>query len=130
MKRIVVLLFFPVLFFAQQNPVKLTSAMFGALGARQIGSAEMSGRITSIEAVNSNPRIIYVGTAGGGVWKSTTAGVSFNPVFDKFSQSIGCIAIDQKNPETVYVGTGECNMRNSVSVGTGIYKTKIGRAHV
>ena len=126
MKRIVVLLFFPVLFFAQQNPVKLTSAMFGALGARQIGSAEMSGRITSIEAVNSNPRIIYVGTAGGGVWKSTTAGVSFNPVFDKFSQSIGCIAIDQKNPETVYVGTGECNMRNSVSVGTGIYKTTDG----
>ena len=102
---------------------KISSSMFGSLTGRQIGPATMSGRITAIDAVNSNARIIYVGTAGGGVWKSTTAGVSFKPVFDKFSQSIGALVIDQKNPEVVWVGTGECNMRNSVSIGTGMYKT-------
>jgi photosystem II stability/assembly factor-like uncharacterized protein len=127
LKKIVLTLLIPVSFFAQNNTeVKLTGAMFGALPGRQIGPAEMSGRITAVDAVSATPRIIYVGTAGGGVWKSTTAGTTFQPVFDKFSQSIGCLTIDQKNPETVYVGTGECNMRNSVSVGTGIYKTTDG----
>jgi photosystem II stability/assembly factor-like uncharacterized protein len=119
-------LLLPLSFFAQEKDVKLTPAMFGAMGARQIGSAEMSGRITALDAVNETPRIIYVGTAGGGVWKSTTAGVTFSPVFDKFSQGIGCLTIDQKNPETVWVGTGECNMRNSVGIGTGLYKTEDG----
>src|ERR1051326_6053654 len=102
---------------------KISSSMFGSMVGRQIGPATMSGRITAIDAVNNNPRIIYIGTAGGGIWKSTTAGVSFKPVFDKFSQSIGALVIDQKNPEVVWAGTGECNMRSSVSVGTGLYKT-------
>ncbi len=106
--------------------VKVTSSMFGALETRQIGPATMSGRITAIDAISKNTRILYVGTAGGGVWKSTTAGVSFKPVFDKYCQSIGALVIDQKNPETVWVGTGESNMRNSVSVGTGIYRTNDG----
>lgn len=97
--------------------------MFGSYEGRQIGSATMSGRLTAIDVVSNNPRIIYIGTAGGGVWKSTNAGSVFKPVFDKFSQSIGALVIDQKDPETVWVGTGECNMRNSVSYGTGLYKT-------
>jgi photosystem II stability/assembly factor-like uncharacterized protein len=105
---------------------KITSAMLGGYPARQIGPAEMSGRVTCIDAVNSNPRVFYVGSAGGGVWKTTNAGSTFKPLFDKYSQSIGWLAIDQKNPETVWVGTGECNMRNSVSVGTGLYKTTDG----
>jgi len=111
---------------ASQGQTKLTSAMLGGYPARQIGPAEMSGRITSIDAVAKNTRILYVGTAGGGVWKSTNAGTTFNPVFDKYCQSIGWLAIDQKNPETVWVGTGESNMRNSVGVGTGLYKTTDG----
>ncbi len=110
---------------AQTKP-NLTAAMFGSYSARQIGPAVMSGRITAIDAVNNNARIIYVGTGGGGVWKSTNAGTSFKPIFDKYSQSIGCLIIDQKNPETIWVGTGESNMRNSVSVGTGLYKSKDG----
>lgn len=109
-----------------QAQTKLTSAMLGGYPARQIGPAEMSGRITCIEAVNANPRVIFIGTAGGGVWKSTNAGTTFSPVFDKHTQSIGWLAIDQKNPETIWVGTGESNMRNSVSVGTGIYKSTDG----
>ncbi len=105
---------------------KLTSAMLGGYPARQIGPAEMSGRITCIDAVAKNTRVVYVGTGGGGVWKSTNAGTTFEPVFDKYCQSIGWLAIDQKSPETVWVGTGESNMRNSVSVGCGLYKTTDG----
>ena len=110
---------------AQQN-IKITSSTFGSIEARQIGPAAMSGRITAIDAVNKESRIIYVGSAGGGIWKSINGGASFKPVFDKYNQSIGCITIDQKNPQIVWTGTGECNMRNSVSVGDGIYKSEDG----
>src|ERR1051325_459804 len=128
MKKIFAILFLLNCALAQAQPPdkkivqapKISSSMFGSMVGRQIGPATMSGRITAIDAVNNNPRIIYIGTAGGGIWKSTTAGVSFKPVFDKFSQSIGALVIDQKNPEVVWAGTGECNMRNSVSVGTGL----------
>ncbi|MCC7302148.1 MAG: glycosyl hydrolase [Bacteroidia bacterium] len=108
------------------SQVNLTSAMLGSYQARQIGSAEMSGRITAIDVVSTNPRLFYVGTAGGGVWKTTNAGSTFKPVFDKYCQSVGALLIDQKNPETIWVGTGESNMRNSVSVGTGLYVSNDG----
>ncbi len=102
---------------------KITDATFGAIEARQIGPAVTSGRISAIDALNSDPNLVYVGAAGGGVWKSKNQGTTFKPVFDDFSQSIGTITIDQKHPDTVWVGTGECWTRNSISVGTGIYKT-------
>ncbi len=102
---------------------KVNSSTFGALEARALGPGTMSGRITAIEGVNNEPKTIYVGTAGGGIWKSTNAGASYKSIFDKYCQSIGDIAIDQKNPSTIYVGTGESNMRNTVSIGMGIYKT-------
>lgn len=105
---------------------QITSATFGMMEARQIGPATMGGRTTAIEGVNSEPRTLYIGTAGGGVWKTTNAGVSFKSVFDKYCQSIGALAIDQQNPKTVYVGTGESNMRNTVSIGEGLYKTTDG----
>lgn len=103
--------------------VKVDSATFGAIEARPIGPAVTSGRIATIDGVASDPKIIYAGAAGGGVWKSLNGGTTFRPVFDKYTQSIGAIAIDQAHPDTVWVGTGEPWMRNSVSVGTGIYKT-------
>lgn len=112
-----------ILAFGAQAQTKLSSSTFGAVEARSIGPAVMGGRITAIEGVNNSPKNIYVGTAGGGLWKSTTAGLTFEPVFEKYPQSIGCIAIDQSKPETIWVGTGESNMRNSVSVGLGLYKT-------
>ncbi len=108
-----------------QSPV--TSSMFSVMEARQLGPGTMSGRITAIEGVNSDEgKTLYIGTAGGGVWKSTNAGASYKPKFDKYCQSIGALAIDQKNPSVVYVATGESNMRNSVSIGNGIYKTSDG----
>lgn len=105
---------------------QINSSTFGMMEARTLGPGTMSGRISAIEGVNSEPRILYIGTAGGGVWKSTNAGASFKPLFDKYCQSIGAIAIDQKNPKNIYVATGECNMRNSVSIGDGIYKSTDG----
>jgi photosystem II stability/assembly factor-like uncharacterized protein len=97
--------------------------LLGGLRARSIGPASMSGRIADIDVVNKKPEVIYVGTAGGGVWKSISAGASFRPVFDDYSQSIGKVTIDQRHPDTVWVGTGEPWVRNSVGVGTGVYKT-------
>ncbi len=102
---------------------KVNSYTFGALEARWLGPGTMSGRITAIEGVNADSKTLYVGTAGGGVWKSTNAGASFKPIFDKYCMSIGALAIDQSTPSTVFVGTGESNMRNTVSVGNGMYKT-------
>ncbi|MDQ3022557.1 MAG: glycosyl hydrolase [Bacteroidota bacterium] len=103
------------------SQTKINSATFGALNARQIGSASMSGRITAIDAVNIDPRIVFVGTAGGGVWKTLNGGAVFKSVFDKYCQSIGALAIDQNKPDVIWVGTGESNMRNSVAIGDGMY---------
>lgn len=106
--------------------VALDASMLGAFTARAIGPATMSGRIAALDVVNTNPKIIYVGAASGGVWKSADGGLTFRPVFDKHIQSIGALTIDQSRPETVWVGTGEGWTRNSVSVGNGVYKTTDG----
>jgi photosystem II stability/assembly factor-like uncharacterized protein len=113
-----------------QGQVPAASARFDAstisgLGARNIGSARMSGRIAAIAATTVDGKtLIYVGAASGGVWKSDDGGTAFKPVFDKNPvQSIGAVAIDPSNPKTVWVGTGESWTRNSVSVGDGIYKS-------
>jgi photosystem II stability/assembly factor-like uncharacterized protein len=109
-----------------QSAIKVDSSTFGAIEARHIGPGVTSGRIAAMDGVASDPRVIYVGSAGGGVWKSINGGTTFKPVFDKYSQSIGAVAIDQARPETVWVGTGESWTRNSTSVGTGLYKTTDG----
>ncbi len=108
------------------NKVVLNSSAFNGLKAREIGPAVMGGRITTIEGVKNNPNILYVGTAGGGLWKSLNGGTTFTPIFDKYTMSIGSIAIDPKNSNTIWVGTGEINVRNTVSVGTGLYRTTDG----
>lgn len=113
-------------FLYANDPVKISGSLLGMMEARSVGPAVMGGRITAIDAVNSDPRILYVGTAGGGIWKSTTGGSLFKPIFDKYIQSIGAIAIDQNHPEVVWAGTGESNMRNSVSIGNGLYKSEDG----
>jgi len=122
----VFLLSFFLLFPLFSDEAKFSSSFLNGLKVRSIGPAVMSGRITTVDAVDNNSNIIYVGTAGGGVWKSVNGGTSFKPIFEDHTMSIGCITIDQKNPETVWVGTGEIYVRNSVSVGTGLYKTDDG----
>jgi photosystem II stability/assembly factor-like uncharacterized protein len=110
------------------RPVKIDSDTISGLGARNIGSAAMSGRISAVEGVHEKGRLtLYVGSASGGVWKSVNGGTTYKPVFDKSAvQSIGAIAIDPKNPKTVWVGTGESWTRNSVSIGDGVYKSTDG----
>lgn len=113
---------------AQQPAVKVDSETISGLGARNIGSAAMSGRISAVDAVQEGQRLtVYVGSASGGVWKSTNGGTTYKPVFDKQPvQSIGAVAIDPKNPKVVWVGTGESWTRNSVSIGDGVYKSTDG----
>jgi photosystem II stability/assembly factor-like uncharacterized protein len=94
---------------------------------RSIGPASMGGRIDDIEVSLSDPNIIYIGYAVGGVWKSPNNGTTWEPVFDTYtSASIGDIAIHPTNPNIVYVGTGEANNRQTSSFGDGIYKTTDG----
>ena len=110
------------------EPVRADSETISGLGARNIGSATMSGRVAALAAVHEGQRLtIYVGAASGGVWKSVNGGTTYKPVFDKQDvQSIGAITIDPTNPKVVWVGTGEVWTRNSVSVGDGIYRSTDG----
>ncbi len=111
-----------------QQPVKFDSATISGLPARNIGSATMSGRIAAIDAVNEDGRLtLFAASASGGVWKSVNGGTTFKPVFDREAvQSIGSIAIDPSDSKKVWVGSGESWVRNSVSVGDGIYKSTDG----
>ncbi len=102
-------------------------ALFGAMRARHIGPALMSGRVSDMESHPTDSKIVYTGTAGGGVWKSLDGGVTFNSIFDDYCQSIGVVSLDPSDPDnTIWVGTGEVWTRNSVSVGDGIYRSKDG----
>src|SRR2546426_5023486 len=112
----------------QRAAVKVDSEPLSGLGARNIGSAAMSGRIAALAAVHEGARLtIYVGAASGGLWKSVNGGTTFKPVFDKQPvQSIGAVTIDPKNPKLIWVGTGEAWTRNSTSIGDGVYKSTDG----
>lgn len=123
MKYLASILFLLLATTALESQSIISDATIGALEGRKIGPARTSGRIAAIDAVDKDPNIVYVGAAGGGVWKSINQGTTFKPIFEDFSQCIGAIAIDQQHPDTVWVGTGEPWVRNSVGVGTGIYKT-------
>ena len=94
------------------------------LKPRNIGPGGMSGRITAIDVVHQQPDRMFVGTASGGVWKSTSGGIQWEPIFDtEVTASVGAIAIQQSNPSVIWVGTGEGNPRNSLNGGFGIYKS-------
>lgn len=106
------------------NRQEIDHSLLAGLRVRSIGPAGMSGRVAAIAAVESDPRVVYAGAATGGVWKSTNAGISWAPIFDDQPfAAIGAIAIDPRNPDIVWVGTGEGNTRNSASVGGGIFKS-------
>ena len=101
--------------------------LFKDLRWRNIGPANMSGRVTDIQALDNDFRHVIVASASGGVWKSTNAGTTWEPIFDRYgSASIGAVAIFQKNPDIIWVGTGEANVRNSVGWGDGVYQSTDG----
>jgi photosystem II stability/assembly factor-like uncharacterized protein len=110
---------------AQQAP-GLSQALT-VLRPRSIGPANMSGRIVEVAVYEKEPRIQYIASATGGLWKTVNHGVTFKPVFEHESTvSLGAVAVHQANPDIVWVGTGEGNPRNSVSSGDGVYRSTDG----
>src|SRR2546427_12715610 len=111
-----------------QQAVKFDAATISGLPARNIGSATMSGRVAAVDALNEKGRLtVFVESASVGVWKSVNGGTTFKSVFDREAvQSVGAVAIDPTNSKIVWVGSGESWVRNSVSVGDGVYKSTDG----
>lgn len=121
-----VALFAPAAWAQRAAPPVADSSVVSGLGARNIGSAAMSGRISALAArQEANGKVtLFVGAASGGIWKSEDGGTTFKPVFDKQPvQSIGALALDPTNPKVLWAGTGESWVRNSVSIGDGVYKS-------
>lgn len=118
--RFLIFLILPFTLISQEIPIKKLEAM----NPRNIGPAGMSGRVTSIDVLKSNKNVIYVGTASGGLWRSTSGGIKWDPIFDKEKvHSVGVVKVQEDNPDVIWVGTGEGNPRNSMSHGAGIYKS-------
>ncbi len=107
----------------------LDPQLLQGLEARAIGPAAVSGRISAIDVVHNNPNRIIIGVATGGVWASDNGGLTWTPLFDDQPvASIGAVAINQQNPDIIWVGTGEGNTRNSTSIGAGLFKSIDGGA--
>lgn len=105
----------------------ISSSLLSGLKFRSIGPAFTSGRIAAISVDPNDFSHYYLAVASGGVWKTTNSGTTFAPVFDsEGSYSIGAVAIDPRNPNIVWVGTGENNSQRSVGYGDGLYKTTDG----
>jgi photosystem II stability/assembly factor-like uncharacterized protein len=115
------------LLFAVCAHAQVSTKVFDHLSYRFIGPAGMGGRVTDVESIPGRPQVAYVGTGGGGLWKTTNAGVTWTPIFERQNTfSIGDLALDPQNPEVIWVGTGETNPRNSVSFGDGLYRSTDG----
>jgi photosystem II stability/assembly factor-like uncharacterized protein len=108
---------------------KMKADTFSGLAFRGIGPAMISGRITDLAIDPRHAAIRYATAGSGGVWKTTNSGTTWSPVFDgEESYSIGCIALDPKNPLVVWIGSGENNSQRSVSYGNGVYRSDDGGA--
>src|SRR4051812_30481387 len=102
-------------------------SVFSGLAFRSIGPALVSGRVVDLAVNPKNTAEYYVAAASGGVWKTSNRGITFTPVFDdQGSFSIGCISIDPRNSNVVWVGTGENNNQRVVGYGDGVYKSEDG----
>ena len=111
----------------QQPGTAVPETLLDGLKWRSIGPANMGGRIDDFAAVESDPRIIYVATASGGLWKTVNNGVTWEPLFDdQVTSSIGDVTVSPSHPDIIWVGTGEPNNRQSSSWGDGIYKSEDG----
>ena len=111
---------------AAESPT-INPTVFANLEFRNLGPGIMGGRLTDIEGVPGNPNLLYVASASGGLWKTVNGGIRWTSIFDRQNTlSIGDIAVDPKNPDVIWVGTGEDNPRNSVSYGDGVYRSTDG----
>ena len=111
----------------EQPTAAQESQLFNALSARSIGPANMGGRITDVAVVESNPAVMYVAAATGGVWKTIDNGATWQAINDQAgSLCTGAVAVAPSNPNVVWIGCGEGNILRSVSVGDGVYKSMDG----
>jgi photosystem II stability/assembly factor-like uncharacterized protein len=111
---------------AAKNNEAVDPKFFQDLRWRSIGPAR-AGRVVAVAGVRGEPEVYYFGSVGGGVWKTNDAGRSWNPIFDSQPvASIGAIAVAPSNSEIIYVGSGEADMRSSISTGNGMYKSSDG----
>jgi photosystem II stability/assembly factor-like uncharacterized protein len=111
--------------FGQQKKSSLADSIFTGLEFRNIGPAFMSGRIADIAIHPENSNQWYVAVGSGGLWKTMNSGTTWKPVFDKYaSYSTGCITIDENNPHTLWLGSGENVGGRHVGIGDGIYKSE------
>ncbi len=112
------------------SPTPTPGPPFSNMSWRAIGPALTGGRVAAVAGSATDSKLYYVGSAGGGVWKSSNGGQTWDPVFEKEAvAAIGAVTIDPSNNATVWVGTGETNPRNDVSYGDGVYKTTDGGEH-
>ena len=112
------------------SPTPTPGPPFSNMSWREIGPAGTGGRVAAVAGSATDAKLYYVGSAGGGVWKSSNGGQTWDPVFEKESvASIGAVTIDPTNNDVVWVGTGESNPRNDVSYGDGLYKSTDGGEH-
>lgn len=119
------------LYAAQRNSrsAKVSPSVLAGLHWRSIGPATFGGRVVDVAGVPGNPDILYVAHSSGGLWKSSNGGTTFQSIFnDGNTLALGAIALDPRNPNVVYAGTGEGTVRNTASYGDGIYKTLDGGA--
>ncbi len=113
-----------VLALAPVQPPAEKAPPVGAFRLRSVGPAVTSGRVVGLAVDPSDRAKYFVAVASGGVWKTVNAGTSWTPVFDnEGSYSIGCVVLDPKNSNVVWVGTGENNSQRSVAYGDGVYKS-------
>ncbi len=112
---------------AEEPETPLMESIIEGLRLREIGPANMGGRIDDFAVVQDDPRIIYAATASGGLWKTKNKGVTWEPIFDdQETSTIGDVTLSPSNPDVVWVGTGEPNNRQSSSWGIGVFKSTDG----
>jgi photosystem II stability/assembly factor-like uncharacterized protein len=108
---------------AAQQGGRVDPSLYSGLRWRMIGPFR-GGRVNGVTGVPGQPSVFYMGSVGGGVWKTTNAGRTWLPIFDSQPiASIGAVAVAPSRPDVVYVGTGEADMRSQISYGNGMYKS-------
>ena len=109
---------------SQANSDRMTAETFEGFAFRGIGPNLTTGRISDVDIDPKNPNVWYVASASGGLWKTENRGNTFTPVFDTYgSYSLGCVVVDPKDSNVVWLGTGENNNQRSVGFGDGVYKS-------
>src|SRR5213082_2652229 len=122
----IVFVFSVVLPLSSQQNLQIGPSLYSALHWRMIGPFR-GGRVLAVSGVPDKPETFYFGAVGGGVWKTTDGGHVWQPIFDQQPiASIGALAVAPSNPEIIYIGAGEADMRSDISFGDGVYKSADG----